>query len=155
MDSIQLPAEYGFVLAAAVSTCFIATFHGTRVGGLRKAAKVPYPYEYASYEQVSTASPAAAKAMDTFNRCQRSHQNFNENHPSFLVALLVAGLKWPRASAVMGLVWGVNRVIYSYGYTDGQAGGKGRYKGAGWMVMQYGLVIMGAWSAVELALKAL
>ena len=46
---------HSYVLAACVSTFFVGAWHGGRVGGFRKAAKIPYPYEYASYEQVQTA----------------------------------------------------------------------------------------------------
>ncbi|CAN9355471.1 unnamed protein product [Alternaria alternata] len=53
MAILQIPSEYGYVLAACVSTFFVGAWHGGRVGGFRKAAKIPYPYEYASYEQVS------------------------------------------------------------------------------------------------------
>jgi glutathione S-transferase len=115
-----------------------------RVGSFRKAAKIPYPYEYASAEQVATASPAHAKAMLAFNCAQRAHQNFNENHPTALGAMLVTGLQYPVAAGVMGGLWSVNRVVYGLGYTNGMEGGKGRYYGALWMIMHYGMIIMSA-----------
>ncbi|KAH7408633.1 hypothetical protein DE146DRAFT_675648 [Phaeosphaeria sp. MPI-PUGE-AT-0046c] len=153
MVNIELSNEYGYVLLAAVST-FVAGFYQTnRVGFFRKAAKVPYPYEYASYEQVQSASPATAKAMLTFNCAQRAHQNFNENHPTALAAMLIAGLKYPVASAVVGAVWSVNRVIYAIGYTNGAEGGKGRYYGIAWMFAHLGLMGMAAKTGWDVAMS--
>ncbi|KAH8719293.1 hypothetical protein GQ44DRAFT_775430 [Phaeosphaeriaceae sp. PMI808] len=122
MTTIQVPSDYGYVLLAATSTFFVGSWLGGRVGFFRKAAKVPYPFEYASYEQVQTAAPTSAKAMTLFNSAQRSHQNFNENHPSALGAMLIAGLRWPTVTAALGAVWSVNRVIYALGYTNGSEG---------------------------------
>jgi glutathione S-transferase len=123
-----------------------------RVGGFRKAAKIPYPFEYASYEQVQTAAPASQKAMLAFNSAQRAHQNFNENHPTALGALLVAGLKYPVAAAVLGAVWSVNRVVYALGYTNGSEGGKGRYYGALWMIAHYVLIGYAGTAAWKIAM---
>lgn len=46
-------------------------------------------------------------------------------------ALLVAGLKYPTAAAVLGQIWNVGRVIYAVGYTakDGK-NGSGRLYGS-------------------------
>ena len=117
------------MLLAAVSTFGLGLWHGIRVGIFRRPAKIPYPYEYASYEQIQTASPPSANAMLLFNSAQRAHQNYNENQPSAVGAMLIAGLEYPRAAAVLGAVWIVNRVLYMYGYTNGKEGGRGRYNG--------------------------
>ncbi|KAF1847291.1 glutation S-transferase [Cucurbitaria berberidis CBS 394.84] len=148
MAIVDIPNEYGYVLLAAVSTFFVGTWHGMRVGGFRKAAKIPYPYEYASYEQVQTASPTNANLMLAFNAAQRAHQNFNENHPTALAAMLITGLKYPTTAAVLGAVWSVNRVVYAIGYTNsGSEGGKGRYYGALWMLAHHVMVLMSVKSA--------
>ncbi|KAF2026945.1 glutation S-transferase [Setomelanomma holmii] len=150
--TFTIPNEYGYVLLAAVSTFVVGTWHGMRVGGFRKAAKIPYPYEYASYEQIQTASPASSKAMLAFNSAQRAHQNFGENHPTVLGTLLIAGLRYPVAVAVMGAVWSVNRVVYAIGYTNSATeGGKGRYYGALWMIVHYVLIGMAGKSAWDIA----
>ncbi|KAF2106932.1 hypothetical protein BDV96DRAFT_606970 [Lophiotrema nucula] len=149
MTTIEISQDYGYVLAAAVSTFLVSSWLGARVSPFRKAAKIPYPYEYASYEQVQTAPPQRQKALDTFNRAQRGHQNFNENHLSMLGSLFIAGITRPKLAAGMGLFWSVNRVLYGIGYTRG--GEKGRYWGVGWMLAQYGLIIMAgktAWDVV-------
>ncbi|KAF2751258.1 membrane-associated proteins in eicosanoid and glutathione metabolism [Sporormia fimetaria CBS 119925] len=145
---IQFPSDYGYTLLSVVSTFFVGTWLGIRVTSFRKAAKIPYPYEYASAEQVSTAAPAAAKAMDTFNRAQRGHQNFVENHASAVGALLVAGLRYPKLAAGLGAVWSVNRVLYALGYTNG--GEKGRYWGAAGILALWTLFGVAGKSAWEM-----
>ncbi|KAF1831243.1 membrane-associated proteins in eicosanoid and glutathione metabolism [Decorospora gaudefroyi] len=150
MAIIQVPDQYGYVLAAAVSTFFVGIWHGARVGTFRKAAKIPYPFEYASYEQCQTASsssssssPATRSALMTFNAAQRAHQNFNENHVTLLGAMLITGLRFPVLAATLGAAWSVNRVVYAVGYTrSAEEGGKGRYYGAGALLAQYTLVLV-------------
>ncbi|KAJ4298208.1 hypothetical protein N0V90_006107 [Kalmusia sp. IMI 367209] len=73
MVTIEVPASYGYVLLSAVSTFITGTFLGIRVGRFRKAARIPYPYEYASYEQVQTAPPSRQKDLLAFNSAQRGH----------------------------------------------------------------------------------
>lgn len=116
------------------------------MAGFRKAAKVPYPYEYASYEQIQTASPERAKAMDQFNRAQRGHQNYGENHTLAVGSMLITGLQYPRAAAILGGLWSSGRVLYAIGYTDGKADGKGRYLGGFGIIAHYVLLI---WSGVS------
>lgn len=141
--------RYSYTLMAVVSTFFVGSWLGGRVSGFRKAAKVPYPYEYASYEQVQTAAPERAKAMDKFNRAQRGHQNFNENITLAIAAMLISGLKYPTATAVLGAIWSSNRVLYGIGYTNG--GEKGRYWGAAWMLAHYALFILSAKTAWDIS----
>lgn len=89
--------------------------------------------------------------MLAFNAAQRAHQNFNENHVTALGALLISGLRYPNAAAVLGAVWSVNRVVYALGYTaSGSDGGKGRYYGALWMIAHYALVLTSAKAAWDL-----
>ncbi|KAG9189235.1 glutathione S-transferase [Alternaria panax] len=151
MAIIQIPSEYSYVLAACVSTFFVGAWQTGRVGGFRKAAKIPYPFEYASYEQVQTASPQSKAAMLAFNSAQRAHQNFNENHVTALGAMLITGLRYPIAAAVLGAVWSVNRVAYAIGYSrSGEDGGKGRYYGALGIIAHYVLVLMSSKAAYDL-----
>ncbi|KAH6625638.1 hypothetical protein C7974DRAFT_377127 [Boeremia exigua] len=147
-----IPAEYGYVLGAVVGTFFVGVWHGARVGGFRKAAKVPYPFEYASYEQVQTAAPASKKAMLAFNSAQRAHQNFNENHPTIIGTILISGLRWPVATAVLGAVWSAMRVVYAIGYTSSsEDGGKGRYYGILWLLAHHSLLLMSGYTAYKIA----
>ncbi|KAL7930565.1 hypothetical protein V8C35DRAFT_312331 [Trichoderma chlorosporum] len=122
--TLTLPDAYGFVLAAATSTFFVNALHMARTGKLRKASKVAYPNAYASNEQAEK-DPAAYQ----FNCAQRAHANYTENHASALGALLIAGLQFPVASAVLGATWALGRTLYLYGYTS-SSGPKGRTFGA-------------------------
>jgi len=91
--------------------------------------------------------------MLAFNSAQRAHQNFNENHPTVLGTLLISGLRWPVATAVLGAFWSVNRIIYAIGYAkSGEEGGKGRYYGILWMIAHYSLIIMSGISAYKIAM---
>ena len=129
-----------YVLLSAFSTFLVGTWHGFLVGKHRKLAQIPYPYEYASYEQVQTASPAKSAQMLLFNSAQRAHQNFNENLTIALGSMLISGLVYPRAAAVLGATWAVNRVVYALGYTNGTKEGKGRYYGALGMLAHYVMI---------------
>lgn len=61
--------------------------------------------------------------------------------PSTFVSLLLAGLYFPQASAVLGLIVVVSRVLYSIGYMSG--GPKGRSIGAiGNDIGLFGLIIL-------------
>ncbi|KAF2015282.1 membrane-associated proteins in eicosanoid and glutathione metabolism [Aaosphaeria arxii CBS 175.79] len=148
MVSVEIPAEYGYVLASAVSTFFVGAWLGGRVSSYRKAAQIPYPYEYASFEQVQSApTPEKRTLLHQFNCAQRGHQNFNENHPTAVAAMLITGLQYPLAAAGLGATWSVGRVLYGLGYTNGKEGGKGRYNGAAGLLAHYVLLIMSAKTA--------
>ncbi|KAF1968440.1 hypothetical protein BU23DRAFT_480123 [Bimuria novae-zelandiae CBS 107.79] len=147
MVAIEVPADYGYVLLSLVSTLLTGTYLGIRVGGFRKAAGIPYPFEYASYEQVHSPSttPERKAALLKFNAAQRGHQNFLENHFSVAASLAICGLSQPKLTAALGAVWSVNRVLYSVGYTNWNQNGKGRYAGVLGLPIQYGVQI---WAAV-------
>lgn len=67
------------------------------------------------------------RAKYVFNCAQRAHGNFIEHQPQFLISLLIAGLRYPVASAAMGLAWCVARIMYAVGYVNGKKEeGKGR-----------------------------
>lgn len=119
----------------------------------RKAAKIPYPYMSASYEQVTTAAPARAKQLDDFNRAQRGHHNLLENLPTAIGAMLITGLVYPKSAAVLGAAWSVGRLFYAWGYNNGKPEGKGRYNGAPGLVAHYVLLVWSAWTAALLAKK--
>ncbi|XP_044721934.1 MAPEG family domain-containing protein [Hirsutella rhossiliensis] len=120
---LELPDQYGLVLAAATSTFFVNTLHVVRTSKFRKASGLKYPIAYATTEQADKDPNAYL-----FNCAQRAHSNFTENHTSFLGALLIAGLRYPFPAAVLGAGWAVSRVIYVLGYTS--AGPAGRLAGS-------------------------
>jgi glutathione S-transferase len=112
--------------------------HGINTGKYRKAAKIAYPAAYAPSSRTDDAA-------NQFNCAQRSHAQFGENHPSMLVALLLAGLRFPISSAILGASWSVGRYFYMTGYSQGGTG-KGRYNGAIYYLGQYGLLLMTAYA---------
>ncbi|OLN97468.1 Microsomal glutathione S-transferase 3 [Colletotrichum chlorophyti] len=122
--TLQVPNEYSYVLLVATSTFFINTTHVLLTSKYRKASGIVYPAPYASNE-VAEKDPKAY----AFNCAQRAHANFTENHTSFLGALLIAGLRYPVASAALGTGWALSRILYAFGYTSG-AGPKGRARGS-------------------------
>jgi len=129
--TIQIPKEYGYVLATVASSFLVSVWHGVRVGGFRKAAKCPYPNAMASAESIAAAVDAKeAKAKYLFNCAQRAHGNFMENYPVALAGMMIAGLGYPVASSAAGAAWVVSRVFYAVGYTDPtKEGGNGRFYG--------------------------
>ncbi|KAJ6481757.1 hypothetical protein C8R45DRAFT_1002945, partial [Mycena sanguinolenta] len=77
MTSIVVPAGTSYVAASLLSSVFLLTWQGIKVGGARKAANIAYPRLYAEKAEMD-ASPAALK----FNCVQRAHANTLENVPS-------------------------------------------------------------------------
>lgn len=98
--------------------------HTFNAGALRKAAQVAYPMTYA---------PAEREDLEAirFNCAQRAHANFTENHTSFLAALLLSGVHFPRTAASLGLLWSFSRYMYMRGYSTGEKDGRGRYRSGG------------------------
>ncbi len=110
----------------------------TLTSNARRASKVPYPNAYASAAEAA-ASPAKAR----FNCAQRAHANFTENHATFLVNLLVAGLRFPNVSAFLGATWVVGRLVYTFGYVrEGREDGSGRLEGVWWWLPHLALMGM-------------
>lgn len=142
-----------YVLLSVVGTFFANTYLGFRVGAFRKAAKVPYPFEYASWEQVQSASAERKAELIAFNAAQRGHQNFGEGHTGVVGCLLICGLSQPKLTAVLGGIWSVGRILYSIGYTNWNQNGKGRFAGAPAVLIGYGIQFWAAVVAWKLAVK--
>ena len=101
----------------------------------------------------SGAEKDAALNNYLFNCAQRAHGNFLENLALFMPALLVAGVRYPVASAVLGQVWNLGRVVYAVGYTqrDG-TDGKGRLYGSVHYLGFLGLLGLLAKTGVDMVL---
>lgn len=106
-----------------------------------KQTEIPYPTQYASDSLLASTPDSTLKQnMYLFNCAQRAHYNFLENYVTFLPALLIAGLKYPVASSVLGAAWIVFRTLYATGYTRAdKKDGKGRLMGAGFWLAQFAL----------------
>lgn len=116
---------------------------------------MPYPYAYASKEQVDAAeSDAVRDRLTRFNSAQRAHSNFLENHTNNLMLILVAGLRYPIAASALGVFWSVNRVLFARGYMDtSKKEGKGRYKGIGHFFGWLGLLGLTVKTGVDLIMS--
>lgn len=124
--SVTIPDGYGYTVLIALGLIpILGIGQGSVVTTLRKPANVPYPNAYATPEQVKSSREAYK-----FNCAQRAHGNLLENMPMAVASLLFAGLFYPQATPILGLVWVVSRAFYAYGYiTSEQPNGKGRYYG--------------------------
>ena len=111
MVAIDVPSPYGWVvLGAGFGTFFTNGYLSTAVMAAREKYNVGYPNLY--------AVPGFHKNADEFNRVQRSHQNFLEGLPSYLVLLLLGGLKYPIANAVGSCFFFLGSILYQKGYSD-------------------------------------
>jgi len=143
MTTVTIDPAYGWVLLAATSTFFLNSYHSINTGKYRKKAKCPYPAAYAPADRTD-------EDAHRFNCAQRAHANYIENQPSAVAALLLAGLRFPIASALMGAGWTVSRYMYMVGYSQGGEGGKGRYKGIYFWFFQAGLAALASYNGVAL-----
>ncbi|KAM0693307.1 hypothetical protein Q7P36_006560 [Cladosporium allicinum] len=149
----SIPKEYGYVLVTAATTFFVGFWHGVRVSAFRKPAGVMYPQAYADKSDMSAATPEQKKKMYLFNCAQRAHYNYLENETSFLASLLIAGLRFPIASTVLGAGWIVSRILYAVGYTNpNKENGKGRLIGLTFWLFQVGLYGMVGYTGVKMLL---
>jgi glutathione S-transferase len=139
----QLTTPPSYVLLAATSYVVLNALHASNTSRFRKAASVPYPQAYAP----SSRTDAAAHR---FNCAQRAHANYIENSPSFLVALVLAGLRYPVWAGALGMGWCVARWLYMQGYSTGAERGKGRYRGIWFYLPHYSLVGLCAFSGVQM-----
>ena|SRR5579871_6076094 len=130
-----------YVLLTATGTFFLSIWHAFRVPSFRRKAGIRYPNVYATPEQIDQAPTEDKKlAMYLLNCAQRAHHHFLENYPSVLAALLIAGLKYPVASASLGALWSFGRVLFATGYTRAdKKDGTGRYRGGINYIGQLGL----------------
>jgi glutathione S-transferase len=98
---------------------------------IRSKSSVPYPYHYATPEQVKN-NPTAYR----LNCAQRAHGQLLENMPQTMLMMLLAGLRYPVATRWLGLAWMGLRTVYWAGYVySSKTQGDGRkYGGAFWFV---------------------
>ncbi|KUJ07097.1 membrane-associated proteins in eicosanoid and glutathione metabolism [Mollisia scopiformis] len=142
MATLTIDPNYGYVLLAAASTFLLNSVHAANTGKYRKAAKVDYPSAYAPDSRTDTAA-------HQFNCAQRAHGNFIENQPTALGSLLLAGIRFPVTSALLGIAWTISRYVYS----QGGAGGKGRYKGISFFLFQAGLTGLAIYNGVAMVMQ--
>ncbi|PVU93256.1 hypothetical protein BB559_003372 [Furculomyces boomerangus] len=122
MITVGTNFAWNVILAAGMGLqCTIA---GMGCGAARKKYKVGYPD--------MGSGRFAAKLSDedwaAFNNVIRVHQNYVEQLPVAISAVLMSGLFFEKASISLGLIYIICRFMYAYGYTN--FGPKGRMAGA-------------------------
>ena len=144
-----------YVLLVTTATFVLGLWQGLRVISFRRNANVPYPLPYAFPDSSSTEKSAtnsvakqdAEKNAYLFNCAQRAHANYLENHPTAVAALLIAGLKYPLATAGIGAFWCLNRWAYAIGYTrSDKERGSGRLIGKYWIIPHSALIGLSGWT---------
>ena len=145
--SLTIPDGYGYTVMIALGLIPILSWvQGSVVTSLRKPANVPYPNSYATAEQVKNSKEAYK-----FNCAQRAHGNLLENLPQTIANLLFAGLFYPQATPLLGLVWATGRAVYAYGYiTSDEANGRGRRYGGFFWLAQLGLIGLSISAALKM-----
>ncbi|KAF2481368.1 hypothetical protein BDY17DRAFT_187367 [Neohortaea acidophila] len=148
LTSALLPKDYGYVIISAAASFGLGMWHAYRIVPFRKRAGVKYPRYYAENSDITNAESAEKKqALYLYNCAQRAHGNWMENHPPFVIALLVAGLRYPIASTALAVGWMVFRTLYAVGYTrSDKTDGKGRLIGTPASFLQLGLYGLMAWT---------
>ncbi|KAF9280668.1 Microsomal glutathione S-transferase 3 [Mortierella alpina] len=143
MATITLAPEYGYTVIATVASIVLVTFLGSRVTMYRDVAKVPLPFLYAD-----AADCQADPKKHLFNCYQRVHQNTLEGFSSFLATLMFAGLWFPIAAPILGLIWCLGRIFYFFGYTTGRP--RARLMGVFGHIGEFGLLGLTGYIAYDI-----
>jgi len=72
-----------------------------------------------AYAEAAEAN--ANPAVMRFNCAQRAHHNTLEVVPHTLFTILFSGLRYPTAATALGSLWVFGRIIYTMGYSTGDA----------------------------------
>ncbi|KAH7936531.1 hypothetical protein HPB49_000606 [Dermacentor silvarum] len=104
--SLVVPKEYGYVVLVGVGSAIVNMWLAFRVGSARRRFDIKYPTMYSDTNIV-------------FNCVQRSHQNFLETYPQFLMLLFLGGFEYPKFAACSGLLYLAGRIVYAIGYSTG------------------------------------
>ncbi|KAK4502398.1 hypothetical protein PRZ48_005823 [Zasmidium cellare] len=121
-------------------------------GPLRLKGSMKQPKAYADSNDFAAADPETKKTLYLFNCAQRAHGNYVENQPSTAIALLLAGLRYPRLSALLGVGWMIGRVVFTLGYCRrDKENGSGRMLG---FVLQFPFQLslwgLAAWTGISI-----
>ena len=139
-----------YVILTATATALVNGWIAITVGKLRRKAKVAYPTPYASPEQTKTDPDAYA-----LNCAHRAQANTIENMPSFIPALLIAGLGFPKAATTLGATYLVSRVLFTVGYINSKIGdgGRGRRIGGWGVIPLLGLVSLAGYVGYQMIIS--
>ncbi len=145
MISIDVPADYKWVLLALVGVFFANQYLVVGVMQARKKYGIKYPALFAPVSALESElrrgrhhiaapprrdavarryAPPGHKNEEAFNCAQRAHQNTVESQALFLVELVVVGLFYPLFAATCGALYSVGRILYGYGYAKNGPDGR-------------------------------
>ncbi|KAF9237038.1 hypothetical protein BU15DRAFT_63423 [Melanogaster broomeanus] len=147
--TIVLPADFGYVGAALVSTLWVLGFQMFLVGRYRGKAGIKYPQLYAE-----KAEAEASKEAHLFNCVQRAHQNTLEHMPIIFVSTLVTAVNYPLFAAVACGLWSFTRVLYTIGYASGDPAKRNTRGGILGEFPLFGLFLGATYTAYQLVLGA-
>jgi glutathione S-transferase len=142
---LPIPQSYGGVLLTASAAIVLSTVHSFSIGlYFRRQAQILLPQLYAT-----PAKAAADPTAYTYNCAQRAHANYVENLFPAVGAMLLGGLRSPRAVTWLGVSWIGMRIAYFWKYTRSKSGtvahGRppmGRATAAGCWVSQFALYVL-------------
>ena len=143
--SLALSPTYAYCVGVTGLMGLTNLYGASTVMSARKKYGVKFPKLYADGE--------GEQAM-AFNCCQRAHQNTLEGLPITAVNMLACGLVYPVASAALGALWCLGRVIYIFVYSKN--GPDGRMAGA--LISHLGdfpLLLLACWIGGKAALQQL
>lgn len=121
-----LPRAYaGVVLVNVVGSSLALVVLGGKVGGARKrfvekAKKDGDEEAEARYSYPKLYAEGFSENAKKFNCVQRGHQQALETYTQFVALSLIAGIKYPVATMVGGLLWNVARFAWASGYATGE-----------------------------------
>mmetsp|Transcript_7409 Transcript_7409/g.18951 ORF Transcript_7409/g.18951 Transcript_7409/m.18951 type:complete len:177 (-) Transcript_7409:274-804(-) len=150
---LEVPADYGYVIAATGVIGITQLFIGGRVMGVRSKcfkseAFLKAPETQAMNDEHKKVFGSEINSMGypdmgngrysaqlsyplwvQFNNAQRAHHNMLESSGPVLASMVAAGLVAPKAAAALGVGYAAGRWVYALGYTSDK-GADGRTKGA-------------------------
>ncbi|KAI9225255.1 MAG: hypothetical protein DHS80DRAFT_26368 [Piptocephalis tieghemiana] len=121
---ISFQPEFAWSALTVAAMAIQCTGFGFAAGIQRKRFNVPYP----DMGNGRHAAKLSDKDWETFNNYQRAHHNYLEQLPSAQILTLLSALFYPRASALVSLIYILGRQIYGMGYQS--KGSSGRIPGA-------------------------
>ncbi|XP_023211027.1 microsomal glutathione S-transferase 3-like [Centruroides sculpturatus] len=103
---MEVPQYYGYVIFIVLASFLVNLWLAERVSIARFRYNIQYPMMYSETNNI-------------FNCMQRSHLNFLEYYPFFIVLLLLGGFPYPVLGAIAGFVYLLGRIVYAIGYSTG------------------------------------
>ncbi|PVZ97751.1 hypothetical protein BB558_006285 [Smittium angustum] len=110
---ISVSPEYNWNLLAATLMGVQCFYSGLRVYAARRKYNVDYP----DMGSGRFAAKLSDKDWKDFNNIMRTHQNYVEQIPIAISAVLIGGLFNPKLTAILGGVYILGRAIYNFGYS--------------------------------------